>query len=74
MHDVAGHRALCEGLLTTGLAALTPTDMQRVAICRAAHGISDDEHFAVLAQLGCSAGDWKAAEIRAAQAQAQQNS
>ena len=74
VHDVAGHRSLCEGLLTTGLAALTPTDMQRVAICRAAHGISDEEHYSVLAQLGCSAADWKGAEIRAAQVQAHSSS
>jgi hypothetical protein len=72
--DIAGHTALCEGLLSSGgLAALSPRDMQRVALFRAAHAIADDEHFAVLKSLGVSADAWKGAEVRLAQAEAAQS-
>lgn len=72
--DIAGYTALCEGLLCAGgLATLLPRDMHRVAIFRAAHAISDDEHYTVLKALGVSAEDWKSAEVRLAQAQAAQS-
>jgi diphosphate-dependent phosphofructokinase len=66
-----GYAALLEGLLSTGgLEGLKPIDMTRIAVYRAAHGISDDEHASVLEAKKISLASWKHTELLLAKAAA----
>lgn len=70
--DVAGYTALCEGLLSEGVEALSSRDLTRLSVYRAAHAISDADHAEVLRKLGLGEADWAAAvrRIRSAAAAA----